>query len=187
MDMYAPESDPALSDTHRPDTQSSDQSVSWLAAGATILVVILSVVVLDQIAKSVIVEWIGPDAPERRADVIGTWVAFEYVENTGAAFGILRGQTWLLSILALLVATGFVAMFWSHLPTDRLLRLSVALVIGGAIGNLIDRVRLGYVVDFMAVGAWPRFNVADSAITIGIVLLAWTVLRYDGQQENEDA
>lgn len=158
-----------------------------MAAGAMVLAVVLAILAIDQVTKAVMVDWIGPGSSDRRVDMIGTWIAFEYVQNTGAAFGILRGQTWLLSVLAMLVASGFVAMFWSHLPQDRLLRFSVALVLGGAIGNLVDRVRLGYVVDFMAVGAWPRFNVADSAITIGLVLLAWTVLRYDGQQENENA
>ncbi len=187
MDTFVPESDPALSSMDSPPSPTSTHQVSWRVVGLVVLAVIGSVFALDQITKAVIVAWIGPESSERRIDLIGSWLAFEYVQNTGAAFGMLKGRTWLLSVLALLVATGFVALFWKHLPHDRLLRFSVALVIGGAIGNLADRVRLGYVVDFVAVGAWPRFNVADSAITIGLVLLAWTVLRYDGQQEIEEA
>jgi signal peptidase II len=185
MDMFVPESDPAPSTSHNAESRENLQPVSWGAVGIVVLAVIVSIVALDQMTKAVIVDWIGPGSSESRINLLGTWLAFEYVQNTGAAFGILKGRTWLLSVLALLVASGFVAMFWKHLPYDRLLRFSVALVIGGAIGNLVDRVRLGYVVDFVAVGTLPRFNLADSAITIGLVLLAWTVLRYDGQQENE--
>ena len=52
--------------------------------------------------------------------------------------------------------------------------MSLGLLVGGALGNIIDRVRLGYVVDFVAVGVWPKFNAADSAVTIGVLMLAWT-------------
>jgi signal peptidase II len=187
MDMFVPESDSHLSTTPSAENSHVTQPVSWTAVALVVLAGVASIVTLDQITKSIIVDWIGPGAANSRREVLGTWLAFEYVQNTGAAFGILKGRTWLLSVLALVVASSFMVMFWKHLPFDRLLQFSVALVIGGAIGNLVDRVRLGYVVDFVAVGAWPRFNVADSAITIGLVLLAWTVLRYDGQQENEQA
>ncbi len=60
-----------------------------------------------------------------------------------------------------------------------MLAVSLGLLVGGALGNVIDRVRLGYVIDFIAVGIWPKFNLADSAVTIGVVLLAWS-LSQDG-------
>ena len=58
---------------------------------------------------------------------------------------------------------------------------------GGAIGNFVDRVRFGYVVDFIAVGPWPRFNIADSGITIGMILLAWSALQADSEDTSEPA
>jgi signal peptidase II len=136
-----------------------------------------AVVLIDQISKLVVVAWIGPDEVVQRRELAGAWLAFEYVENTGAAFGIMAGRVWLLSILALIVGLGFVVAFRRELPSSPLLRSSIGLVVGGGLGNLIDRLRLGHVIDFIAVGVWPKFNVADSAITIGLVLLALAAFR----------
>lgn len=123
--------------------------------------------------------WIGPDAARHRVELIGSLLGFEYVQNTGAAFGILAGQPLLLAIFAVLASALFVAMMRTTLRAHPLVPIAVGLVLGGALGNLLDRIRLGYVVDFVAVGGFPRFNVADSAITIGLMLMAWTALRED--------
>jgi len=144
---------------------------------ATVVSVMVVVVVVDQVVKNLMVDWLGSAAASQRQDVLGSWLAFEYVENTGAAFGILAGRTWLLSVAAVLIVSWFVWAYGRTLPGSRAMQVAVGLVLGGAIGNLIDRVRLGYVVDFIAVGAWPRFNVADSAITIGLVLLFISAFR----------
>jgi signal peptidase II len=146
---------------------------------AVIVAMIAVVVAADQLTKASIVAWLAPPAIERRWELLGPYLAFEYVENTGAAFGILAGRTWLLSVLALAVGCWFLAAYRQHLPYSVTLQVAVGLVLGGAVGNLFDRVRLGYVVDFVAVGPWPRFNVADSAITMGLILLFITVLRND--------
>lgn len=123
--------------------------------------------------------WIGPEAAHHRVDVAGSILGFEYVQNTGAAFGILAGQPLLLAIFAVLASALFIAMMRTTLRTHPLVPIAVGLVLGGALGNLLDRIRLGYVVDFVAVGSFPRFNVADSAITVGLMLMAWTALRED--------
>ncbi len=147
--------------------------MDWWRTVQFITVILLAVAILDQLAKAAIVSWIGPEQPHQRWEVAGRLAAFEYVENTGAAFGLFAGRAWLLSAGALMVALGFVAAFWRDLPRSGALRISVGLVLGGAIGNLVDRMRLGHVVDYLAIGAWPKFNVADSAITIGLVALAY--------------
>jgi len=144
----------------------------------------LAVVVTDQVTKALVVGWIGPDEAVSRREVGGPWLAFEYVENTGAAFGMFAGRTWLISVLALAVAAGFLLAFRRELPTRGTLRLSIGLVLGGGIGNLLDRIRLGYVIDFIAVAIWPRFNIADTAITVGLALLAIVVLRDESIGEN---
>lgn len=143
----------------------------------------LAVTVFDQATKALVVSWLGPDQSVQRWELSGPWLAFEYVENTGAAFGILAGRVWLLSILAFVVAVCFLVAFRKDLPSSRWLRLSIGLVTGGGIGNFLDRLRLGYVVDFLAVGVWPRFNLADTAITIGLILLALTALREETPPE----
>jgi signal peptidase II len=95
-----------------------------------------------------------------------------HITNTGAAFGILQNAG--PSVIGM--AAIFIYLFnpgFAH----PLMRVGLALMLGGAIGNLIDRVRSGEVVDFLKVTRWPAFNVADSAITIGVLLLLWTMLR----------
>ena len=137
------------------------------------LAVALAVVGLDQLAKAAVVQALGPGAERHRVEVLGSIFAIHYVENTGAAFGLLRGQGAVLSLLALVVLGGLV-LYYRRLATAGLLAgVSLGLLVGGAVGNLVDRARLGYVVDFVAVGPWPKFNLADSAITVGVLLLAW--------------
>ena len=149
----------------------------------TELVVIPTVIVLDQITKAVLRRTL--DLHEYRP-VIDGFVSISHVRNRGAAFGILSEaglpyQGVLLSLVSLL-ALGAIAVYALRLPAEaRLPRLALALVIGGAIGNLIDRLRFGYVVDFIHVywrqHVWPDFNLADSAISTGVVLLLLDMLR----------
>lgn len=160
------------------------QALPWTHVAGRIVAVMVAVVLVDQLTKAGIVDWLGPGQAVHRWELAGPWLAFEYVENTGAAFGILAGRVWLLSALAVLVGFGFLLAFRSDLPRSGPLRLSIGLVIGGGVGNFIDRVRLGYVVDFVAVGVWPKFNVADSAITIGLIVLALNALREEPSREN---
>jgi signal peptidase II len=106
------------------------------------------------------------------------------VHNTGAAFSFLAGaggwQRWFFAIVSTVISVVIVVMLRRH-AHNRLLAGALALVLGGALGNLHDRLRFGYVVDFIQVHAggyyWPAFNVADSAITVGVALLLWDGLR----------
>lgn len=141
--------------------------------------VTLVVIVIDQISKLVMAEWLGPEASSHRWEVAGRLLAFEYVENTGAAFGMLSGRSWLLSVLAVAVAGMFVILLRAEVKEDRAYQLAIGMILGGAAGNLIDRLRLGYVIDFIAVGTWPKFNVADSCITLGVVVVVFSMLRED--------
>lgn len=135
------------------------------------------VIVFDQIVKWAMVAWLGPRAVGHRWELAGRILAFEYVENTGAAFGILAGQVWLVSVLAVAVATLFVMLIASRLEANPLNQAAIGMVLGGAAGNMIDRIRFGYVIDYIAVGSWPRFNVADSAVTLGVALVMFRMVR----------
>jgi signal peptidase II len=147
------------------------------------LALIPTIVALDQLTKWVLKRSL--DLHEYRPLVDG-FLSLSHVRNRGAAFGILSEaglpyQGVLLSAVSL-VALGAIAVYWFRLPPQaRLPRLALALVLGGAFGNLIDRVRYGYVVDFVHVYfrqyVWPDFNLADSAISIGVVLLLLDMLR----------
>jgi signal peptidase II len=142
-----------------------------------------AVVVLDQVTKALVSR--SMDLHEY-VPVIDGILSLSHVRNQGAAFGVLSNaglphQPVLLSAVSL-VALAAIAVYFVRLPASaRMPRIALALVLGGAIGNLVDRVRLGYVVDFVHVfwrdHVWPDFNVADSAITVGVALLVLDVLR----------
>ena len=100
-----------------------------------------------------------------------------YVQNTGAAFGLFKGQQWLFVAISLGVMAWIVRELWVHHPMNRLMGWACGLLLGGAAGNVIDRVRLGYVVDFIDLRVWPVFNIGDSAITIAVCLLILHTIR----------
>jgi len=149
-------------------------------------VVAAVVVVLDQISKA----WVVASLPSHETrPIVEGFARLRYVENTGAAFGFFQGWTGALSVVG--IAITLAVIFSASRASDgssggRAGMMALALVTGGAIGNLIDRIRLGYVVDFIdvhgprlninnTVYSWPVFNVADSAITVGVVLLLLTL------------
>ncbi|MDZ7790585.1 MAG: signal peptidase II [Xanthomonadales bacterium] len=114
-----------------------------------------------------------------RPNAVFSWLNFTLAHNTGAAFSFLAGgsgwQRWFLSVVAVIIVGVLLVWLWRLPHRARLLPSALALVIGGAIGNLIDRIRFGYVVDFIDVHYagwhWPAFNLADSAIVAGVILL----------------
>ncbi len=159
---------------------SPSRASAWTFAPWALLPAIL--IVLDQLIKLVMVAWIGPDATRHRVEVIGSVFAFEYVENTGAAFGIMTSATGALAAVSLLIAGGGLFMLWREHRQHPLAAAAIALVVGGALGNVIDRIFRGYVVDFVAVGEFPRFNLADSAITVGVLLLLVAMVRDDRRE-----
>ena len=108
-----------------------------------------------------------------------------HVFNTGSAFGIFRDQNTPLILVSFLGIAILILIYRSQRAPSGLLRLSLGLQIGGAVGNLVDRLRLGHVTDFVDVGAWPVFNVADASIITGLVILAWIFLVADSDDSKD--
>jgi signal peptidase II len=135
--------------------------------------VALLVIVLDQITKAQILQMLGPVEGASRP-LLGTWLSFTFVKNTGVAFGLFRGIPYFFTITSVLISLGAIYFYRFHLPNDRpWVQFSLGLIVGGAIGNIIDRLRYSYVIDFVHVSWFPGiFNLADSAITIGVLMLA---------------
>jgi len=136
---------------------------------------------LDQLTKALAVLWI---TPRGRIPVIAGFFDLVLWKNTGAAFGLLTGVPggrWILVALTLLALSVCAWMVTRHLAGGKVMLWGVALICGGALGNLIDRLRLGTVTDFLLLyyrqWYWPAFNLADAAITIGGILLAIQLLR----------
>ena len=142
----------------------------------------IAVIVLDQITKAVITEKLFMYGSYK---VIDGFFSLVYVMNPGAAFGFLAGAPEIfrylffisVTVLAILLIIYYILKSKSQ---DVLMVISLTLIFGGAVGNLIDRIRFGAVVDFLDfyIGAWhwPAFNAADSAISIGAVLMIWEML-----------
>jgi signal peptidase II len=144
-------------------------ALSWLTLSAV-------VVVLDQLTKAIAIHLLEPQVPHA---VIPGFLNWTLAYNTGAAFSFLADQQgwqrWFFTLLAIVISVVLARWLAKTPRSDWRSALPLALVIGGAIGNLIDRLRIGHVTDFIQVyhNAWafPSFNIADSAISVGATLL----------------
>lgn len=144
------------------------------------------ILLLDQLSKYLV---------ETRIPIYGYWapipalaglLRFTHTANNGAVFGLFQGTGMFFAALAFVVA-GAIIYFNMTLPGGQwLLRLALGLQLGGALGNLVDRLRQGHVTDFIDVGPWYIFNVADMAIVGGVILFGIVLLR-DGRRENAKA
>jgi signal peptidase II len=145
----------------------------WLFLIGTALLIIL----LDRASKAYVVAHLGLHESWMPLDFIEPIFRFTRVHNTGAAFGIFpQGNAIFLTIN--LVVSLFIIYYYRHLPPGAsLIRLALGLQLGGALGNAIDRIRTGYVVDFLHLEHWPVANIADISIVLGVVLLAFEIFR----------
>lgn len=135
------------------------------------------VVVADQLSKL----WIRSNLLVGQSLFEVGFFRFTHIHNTGAAFGIFQGYSSILTIVAFIgVAVLLTYTLFIHprfpLLDGKLSRLALGLVLGGTIGNIIDRLRLGYVTDFIDVGVWPTFNIADSSVVVGAIIFAYVLL-----------
>lgn len=141
---------------------------AWRLAGALAGVV----VVLDQAAKTLVEDNL---VAGERVDVLGP-LELTLSHNSGVAFGLASGGgVRLVAVTAL--ALGVVAYLFSRDPTRPGMWEAAGLLAGGALGNLADRIRVDAVTDYIAIGSWPAFNLADVAVTLGVLLLAYSYLR----------
>jgi signal peptidase II len=153
----------------------------------------------------VVIVWIGLDVLTKRwaessllpvpaVSVIGDWLQLRLVYNQGAAFGLHLGaySRWIFMVIAIVAAVLVSYKAWQSAPNDLLRQLASSLVVGGAIGNLIDRIRGAQgVVDFIDVGIgstrWPTFNVADIGVSCGAIALAISFWLEDSRRAREAA
>jgi signal peptidase II len=145
--------------------------VQWVALGAVAAAAIFA----DQLTKRVIA---GTLALGESVDLVGPF-SIHYVENSGIAFGLFASRTTLV-IAVTAVAVGLMVWFFAHSGRRHpLLPVALGLVLGGSVSNLVDRVRLGHVTDFLDLSAWPAFNLADTFIVVGVALVFATLVLAD--------
>jgi signal peptidase II len=142
------------------------------------------IVIIDQISKSMVRTYLP---------IGGTWPPMDWnfplrlfhTENTGVAFGMFQGANLIFSILALLVSIAIIYYYPRVPASDWTLRIALGLQLGGALGNLVDRVLYGYVTDFISLSNFAIFNVADMSITTGVIVLLLGVWWQERQKEKE--
>ncbi len=155
-----------------------------------VFLISIIVVILDQITKLTVRYYCEY---EHRYKIIGDWIRLTYIENQGMAFGIQVGGGQPFFTIFAVIATVIIFVYILKARDEKLsLRFALALILGGAIGNLIDRFLYGAVVDFVDIGfgttRWPIFNVADSAVTIGMmILIVFVVFDKSSKQTDETA
>lgn len=155
-----------------------------------LLAVSLPVIILDQASKLWIVRRL---AYHESITVVGNFFELIHARNPGAAFSFLRDSSFRLPFLisvSIIASVAVIAIYRKLKPEQKLAALALSLILGGAVGNLIDRVRLGEVVDFLNVHwyhkyYWPAFNVADSALCVGVGLLALDMILEERRKKKQ--
>lgn len=149
-------------------------------------VIAVFITVCDQLSKL----WITSHLAFNQSVPPDAFFRLTYAQNTGAAFSIFYGKTSILTIVSilgviLLLVYNFVVYRRFPYLDNRINKVALAFILGGTIGNLIDRLRLGYVIDFVDIGPWPIFNVADSSLVVGVIIFALSILLITRVPEEE--
>ena len=139
--------------------------------------IVLLIVTIDQYTKA----WVRSNLALGQSLLEVGFFRLTHVRNTGAAFGLFQGQSFSLTIISLvgiavlLGYTIFIYRTYRHTPflNYKLCKSALCLILGGTVGNLIDRLRFGYVTDFINFNLWPAFNIADLAVTVGVISFAY--------------
>jgi signal peptidase II len=146
----------------------SANSLRWLVL--TVAIAILAIV-LDALSKWLVTRSLGPGGSRSSIQIVGDFVELHYARNGGVAFGLLSGSPAIAGLLVVLVIVPLVIVLVLLAARGPLWSVAAGMVLGGAAGNLLDRLGDQTVTDFISVGRWPSFNLADSAITAGALLL----------------
>ena len=143
------------------------------------IIVIAAAVAVDQVSKILVIKYLKDIVS---VELIPGIFRFTYVENRGAAFGMLSDNRWVFMIISTLAIGALIVYLWKFRPDSRLACLALSMIAGGGIGNMIDRVALGYVVDFIDFCAFPNlwmwvFNIADAFVCVGAgLLILWLII-----------
>lgn len=157
--------------------------ISWL-------IIIAALVVADQVTKLMAVHLLSPVGS---VDVISGVFRFTYVENRGAAFGMFSEHRWVFMVISVVAIAALLIYLWKFRPESRFACMAISMIAAGGIGNMIDRVFLGYVIDFFDFCAFPNlwvwvFNLADACVCVGGgMLVLWLLLSIISDYKKEKA
>ena len=154
------------------------------------IIIIVALVIADQVTKVMAVNLIGPGGS---VEIIPNIFRFTYVENRGAAFGMLSENRWVFMILSTVAILALIIYLWKFRPDSTLACMAISMIIAGGLGNMLDRLYLGYVIDFFDFCAFPTlwmwvFNVADVCVCVGGGLLVlWLIISMIDECKKERA
>ncbi len=155
------------------------KSTRWL------LIIAVAIIVIDQITKYFVRRYIPFGGQWAPWDWMLPYARLLHISNTGAAFGLFKDANVILMILAVVVSAA-ILWYYPRVPEDqKVVRFALSLQLAGALGNLIDRIAFGHVTDFISVGNFAIFNVADSSITVGVLILLLAVWWQDRKEKQE--
>ena len=152
---------------------------SRIKNGIMLLGIVGLLIALDQWSKALVRDQIALGSEVYPIPFLAPFFRFTYWKNTGAAFGIFQNANLPLLILSILIAGALIWIYFKSEDEPLVFRISLAMMLGGAIGNMIDRIRFGFVTDFIAVGNFPVFNIADSAVTVGVAIMLIVMLIHE--------
>ena len=161
---------------------------NWFRSAWIVLVVAAIVIALDQWTKELVRQTIPKFESIIPIKALGEYFVFEHVDNYGAAFGMFQGGSKFFLIVALIVVTAILVYVGRIPPEKKLVRILLGLQMGGALANVIDRLTQGYVTDYIKMGIpgvyyWPNYNIADSAIMIGVFGLGIYIIIEDIREQ----
>jgi signal peptidase II len=156
--------------------------MDFIENNLALLIISVSIIVVERVVKFYITENLqrGQYVP-----VIGNALMITRSENIGAGFGILRGQNWLFVSAAVIVLL-LIIYFYNTIIYDRLLVFATAFILGGAVGNMMDRLFFGRVIDYITMYFWPTFNLSDVALVIGVFLLLVYMYRWQKEPSKKE-
>lgn len=159
------------------DAWAKGENVRALRERLILIGLALLVLSADQLTKQLVLTRLALGASWTPIPALERFFSISHVINRGAAFGLFPDQGSLFAVIAIVVVVAILA-YYRYLPGDNwLVRLSLGLQLGGAVGNLVDRLRYGYVIDFIDFKIWPVFNLADVSIVTGVGMLAYFLMR----------
>jgi signal peptidase II len=150
-----------------------------------LILITAAVIILDQLAKGWVRQNLALNEVFHSELALSQFFRLVHAKNTGAVLGIFQNFNTVFTVIPF-VFGALILLFFARVPQkDWMIRLAMGLYLGGAIGNLIDRLTVGYVIDFLSIGSLPIFNVADLSITVGTVLFILGVLEQEERKKKE--
>ncbi|HOQ69089.1 MAG TPA: signal peptidase II [Anaerolineaceae bacterium] len=152
-----------------------------------LFVVAASIVTLDQVLKKIVITHLPYGEVWSPWEWLTPYARIVHWSNTGVAFGMLQGMNPVFIGLAVLVSFGIVYYYPKIEKKDWMIKLALMMELGGAVGNLVDRIKYGHVIDFISVGTFPVWNIADACITVGVIILLLGVWLQEKREKNGKA